>query len=438
MAAGGAGAWGARRRGALAVCRAGAGNGGGARPGPGRVRVRAAPGSTLLRALVAGSPALRARLGGGAGGAGAGGGAGAWLVGALARVLGAGGHLETVLPRLARGDPAGGFAYSREALGVGGGGEVALDWLRAGPGTDAGSAPVLILLPGLAGGSSDKYVGHMAAEAAARGHRVVVFNSRGTAGSRLTSPQFYSASFTEDVAAVVRHVRTRHPGVPVYAAGWSLGANILLNYAGRQGADVGLEGCCSFCNPFDLAMCDESFRQGFSRVYDQAMGRNLGKIFRENLEIWRDAGPGPGGKRFDLDRAAACTSVRAFDEAITHVSFGWESVDAYYQGSGSAAHVPGLAVPTLCIQAENDPIARIDATPFEALEQNEQCVVVTTKMGGHLGWFDSVESLRGAPWVHEIALDFFETLEAGRGAADAPGAGGVAKLRDLENEPAAR
>lgn len=64
MAAGGAGAWGARRRGALAVCRAGAGNGGGARPGPGRVRVRAAPGSTLLRALVAGSPALRARLGG--------------------------------------------------------------------------------------------------------------------------------------------------------------------------------------------------------------------------------------------------------------------------------------------------------------------------------------------------------------------------------------
>lgn len=173
-------------------------------------------------------------------------------------------------------------------------------------------------------------------------------------------------------------------------------------------------------------------------MYDQSMGRNLGKIFRENLEVWRGAGPGPGGKRFDLDRAAACTSVREFDEAITHVSFGWESVDAYYSGSGSAAHVPGLAVPTLCIQAENDPIARIEATPFEALEQNEQCVLVTTKMGGHLGWFDSVESLRGAPWVHEIALDFFETLRGGHIVADALGAGSFEKLKDVESEPAAR
>merc|ERR1711959_554919 len=80
-------------------------------------------------------------------------------------------------------------------------------------------------------------------------------------------------------------------------------------------------------------------------------------------------------------------------------------------GSGSAEHVSGLAVPTLCIQAENDPIARIAATPFEVLERNEQCVTMVTKMGGHLGWFDSMESLRGAPWVHEIALDFFDTLQ---------------------------
>ena len=330
-----------------------------------------------------------------------------------------GGHLGEVLPRLVRGDPASGAPYVREELRVGDGGAVALDWLRTAPTGGAGDgsggvgstpSPVLILLPGLAGGSSDKYVGHMAADAAERGLRVVVFNSRGTAGSRLKTPQFYSASFIEDIAAVVEHVHARHPGAPVYAAGWSLGANILLNYAGRYGSRAGLEGCCSLCNPFDLAMCDESFRRGFSKVYDQSMGRNLGKIFRENLEVWRDVGPGPGGKRFDIERAAVCTSVREFDEAITHVSFGWDSVDAYYQGSGSAEHISGLALPTLCIQAENDPIARIEATPFEALEKNKNCVTMITKMGGHLGWFDSMLSLRGAPWVHEIALDFFDTL----------------------------
>lgn len=65
---------------------------------------------------------------------------------------------------------------------------------------------MLVLLPGLTGGSHDSYVAHMARAAAEAGIRPVVFNSRGTSDAPVTSPQFYSASYTDDL----RHVSTPH------------------------------------------------------------------------------------------------------------------------------------------------------------------------------------------------------------------------------------
>ena len=64
-------------------------------------------------------------------------------------------------------------------------------------------APVVILLPGLTGGSEDSYVQHAVRHARDAGIRAVVFNSRGTSDSPVTTAQFYSASFTEDMRWVV-------------------------------------------------------------------------------------------------------------------------------------------------------------------------------------------------------------------------------------------
>jgi hypothetical protein len=51
-------------------------------------------------------------------------------------------------------------------------------------------------MSGIAGGSHDKYLKHFLRRAHSAGYRCVAFNCRGTAESPLTTPQFYSASFT--------------------------------------------------------------------------------------------------------------------------------------------------------------------------------------------------------------------------------------------------
>lgn len=52
---------------------------------------------------------------------------------------------------------------------------------------------------GMTGGSHDSYVQHMVRACRFRGLRAVVFNSRGTTDSPVTSPKFYSASYTNDL-----------------------------------------------------------------------------------------------------------------------------------------------------------------------------------------------------------------------------------------------
>jgi predicted alpha/beta-fold hydrolase len=109
-----------------------------------------------------------------------------------------------------------------------------------------------------------------------------------------------------------------------------------------------------------------------------------------------------------LQDVATATTVRAFDEAITRHTFGWPSVDAYYAGSSSSLSVPKLRVPTLCIQALDDPIAPREAIPYAALAANDKCVLVCTRTGGHLGWVsaDTEGGVVGEPWTDAVVEEW--------------------------------
>ncbi|XP_020249341.1 embryogenesis-associated protein EMB8-like [Asparagus officinalis] len=96
-------------------------------------------------------------------------------------------HVETIFAAFFRSLPA--VTFRRECLRTKDNGAVALDWVSADDRQLPFESPVLILLPGLTGGSDDTYVRHMLMRARNKGWRVVVFNSRGCANSPVTTPQ---------------------------------------------------------------------------------------------------------------------------------------------------------------------------------------------------------------------------------------------------------
>ena len=47
-------------------------------------------------------------------------------------------------------------------------------------------------------------------------------------------------------------VQKRYPSSELLAAGWSLGANILVRYLGEEGPNCIISAAASLCNPLDL------------------------------------------------------------------------------------------------------------------------------------------------------------------------------------------
>ena len=291
------------------------------------------------------------------------------------------GHAETVLPAFFRTGPN--VLYRRECLIVPDGGCITLDWPV--DVTDSESQPLAIILPGLAGGSSDAYVRSFVVSAAKAGFTPVVFNARGCADSPVTTPQFYSASYTGDARLVVRTLRERFgQRKKIFAAGWSLGANILVNYLAEEGNASTLTSAASIGNPFNLTMCSSNLAQpGIYRVYDTKLASSLRKIFSKHIALFRD------DRTIDMDLATRAQTVRDFDEAITAPSFGHKNADAYYANSCSANVIHKVDTRLLCIQAANDPISLEAAIPFDDIEENPRTDLILTEGGGHIGWLCS-------------------------------------------------
>ncbi|KAL0923677.1 hypothetical protein M5K25_007743 [Dendrobium thyrsiflorum] len=339
-------------------------------------------------------------------------------------VIGWNRHVETIFAAFFRSLPR--VQFRRECLRTRDDGAVALDWVSGDERLLSPDSPVLVLLaisrgkkcedlealnshfgsglkvkktllmiscssrsilPGLTGGSQDTYVRHMLVRARKKGWRVVVFNSRGCANSPVTTPQFYSASFTEDLCEVVKHVLKCYPKCKIYAVGWSLGANILVRYLGQESYGCPLAGAVSLCNPFNLPIADEDFRKGFNKIYDNALARSLKKIFKRHELLFVGL-----HDEYNIPMAANARTVREFDEGLTRVSFGFKSVDDYYFNSSSSNSIVHVQTPLLCIQAANDPIAPSRGIPREEIKENPNCLLIVTPKGGHLGWVAGEEA----------------------------------------------
>jgi len=102
--------------------------------------------------------------------------------------------------------------------------------------------PLLIMLHGLSGGSYETYLRHVLepmVEPSAAGEKAggisggeweaIVVNSRGCAGSKITSSILYNARATWDVRQVVKWAKEKWPRRKMFGIGFSLGANIITN-----------------------------------------------------------------------------------------------------------------------------------------------------------------------------------------------------------------
>ena len=286
-------------------------------------------------------------------------------------------HAQTLMARVLR--PARGPTVTRERLETPDGDFVDVDW---GPEPDP-EAPLALVLHGLEGSSSRRYVRSVMAELLHRGVRPVAMNFRGCSGEANRSLTFYHSGDTRDPSWLLDIMARRYPGRRRGIVGFSLGGNVLLKMLGeRDDGGRGLvDAAAAMSVPYDLAAgCDLLEESFMGRVYSAYFLRSL----RRKLEWKRE----PLAASVDLSAARRASTIREFDERVTAPLNDFRDADDYYRRSSSRRFLGGIRVPTLLLHAVDDPFLPPSAIPREEAGANPAVHLHLEPVGGHVGFLE--------------------------------------------------
>ncbi|KNC53057.1 abhydrolase domain-containing protein 3 [Thecamonas trahens ATCC 50062] len=307
-----------------------------------------------------------------------------------------GGHTQTVLAARLRPVPR--VDYLRTSLFLADGGMVALDWATK-PADITPHTPVMLVLHGLTGGSDEGYVRLAVRSALAMGWAPLVFNYRGAAGTDVLTPRGYSASATDDLDAVLAHVKAKAPHSPLFAVGFSLGANILSRHLCDAGSATPVDAAVALCCPFSMIRKPE---HSLPWIYERIFTANLVRFAKRHPMLAHHPQVNPA----DLD---TCRTVRDFDAAVTVPVFGHKDVDDYYRHATVAGRISGIKIPTLFLSAADDPIVPEPIIPTDDIAANPYTMAAITRRGGHCAWLEHA-GVWGPAWSDHATIEFFSGL----------------------------
>ena len=139
----------------------------------------------------------------------------------------------------------------------------------------------------------------------------------------------------------------------------------------------------------------DALGQGFNLLYARNFLRTLKRKSLAKLERF------PG--LFDAARVRAARTLREFDDLVTAPLHGFRNTDDYWTRASSKPGLRDIRVPTLVINARNDPFLPAAALPG-AGEVSAAVTLEQPEEGGHVGFVSGRVSratstgCRGASW----------------------------------------
>ncbi|RYY17948.1 MAG: alpha/beta fold hydrolase [Cytophagaceae bacterium] len=302
------------------------------------------------------------------------------------------GHLQTIVPSTLRRVPD--LRYRRERLELPDGDFVNLDWALAGP---APGRCLGIISHGLEGDSNRPYVRGMARAFVRAGLDALAWNYRGCGGEPNRLPRAYHLGDTADLAAVVQHA-IGAGYEEIFLTGFSAGGNVTLKYLGEAPGQVPpqVKRAAVFSVPTDLKAGSENISRWQNRVYLYRFMNSLRRKMRDK------AAQLPG--HFDLTGLDELRDFPQFDDRYTAPMHGFASANAYYEHAASGRYLGGIRIPTLLVNALNDPLLPPSCFPRREAAASPYLYLETPAAGGHVGFAEGRPD--GEYYSERRAIDF--------------------------------
>jgi predicted alpha/beta-fold hydrolase len=209
----------------------------------------------------------------------------------------------------------------------------------------------------------------------------------------------------DEIAWILRRLRSESSGAPLFAMGVSLGGNALLKWLGgdARAKDV-LAAAVAVSAPVDVMAAGDALGRGFNLVYTRAFLATMKKKGEGKLDRF------PG--LFDGEAMRRARTLREFDEVVTAPLHGFRDTDDYWTRASAKPVLGRIAVPTLLLNARNDPFMpevalprRDEVSPSVRLEFPDQ--------GGHAA-FVSAPFPGNLDWMPQRVTAFFAEAMTGR------------------------
>lgn len=303
-------------------------------------------------------------------------------------------HLQTLYPALCRKISA--PLLRRERLITPDNDFLDIDWCSEGD-----EKPLIILLHGLTGSSQSPYIKGFQQLLLKQNFRTVALNFRGCSGEPNHSARCYHSGETEDLHFLYQTLREREPNTKFAVIGFSLGGNMLLKWLGEQGENVNLFAAVAVSIPFVLSECATKLDSGFSKLYRANLLKEL-KIYIKNKHAHLEK-IGVHHEAHKLKKLGDLSQIQSFweyDAKVVAKLYGFKNAHDYYARSSSRQFLKKIAVPTLLIQAVDDPFMTKSVIP-NASELSPFVQLEMTEQGGHVGFVSGKNPFKPIYWLEQ-------------------------------------
>ena len=285
-------------------------------------------------------------------------------------------YIQTILPTLFRKVET--VNYTRQRIATVDGDFIDLDWSLAAE--DRRTADSLaVICHGLEGSSDRAYMLGMVKAFNARGIDAVAYNYRGCSGEMNLSRKFYSAGATGDLQEVLDTINSQRYYQTIYLVGFSLGGNLVLKYGGEKGKDThpAIKGIAAISAPCDLHSSSLELLKAKNYMISLRFLIMLRKKLIEKSNLY------PELKRID---PKAIKDLKQFDDQVTAPLAGYIDAEDYWYKASCIRELEQIIIPTLIINAADDPILGLECYPYQEARDNEFIHLEVPARGGHVGF----------------------------------------------------
>jgi predicted alpha/beta-fold hydrolase len=273
--------------------------------------------------------------------------------------------------------------------------------------TDRQSHPTLVLVHGLEGSSSSRYILGTSQKGFRAGFNIVRLNLRNCGGTEHLGPTLYHSGMSGDIAQVISELAGRDHLASIFLAGFSMGGNLVLKFAGESGDDAPrvLKGVCAVSPSLDLRACAHAIERRSNWLYQTSFVRSLHRSVRHKQKLFPE--------RYDITPLRRVRTVRDFDEFYTAVHGNFRDADDYYERSSALQFVPRITTPTLIIHAQDDPFVPYASFLDPAIANNPRVILLAPPRGGHVAFVADEAQGEDRFWAENRVVEFCTLLEPG-------------------------